>query len=145
MGEEKRTSALPWTSNDFPEVLTYIYPDPDPWEPRYQLQWDYRIEWRSAGRPKITLLRYRSFQQSSGDGKAELVEDIAEDIPVNEGLLLNIAQHAAGYIFANSDLDGRWRFADHKLFEASAEAAKKRFGLASIRRMMQADPNPRLP
>jgi hypothetical protein len=144
MNDGKRASALPWTSGGIPEILTYIYPDPDPWEPRYQLQWDYQIEWRRAERPKITLLRYRSFQQNSGSEKAELVEDISEDIPVNESLLLNISKHAAGYIFAHSDLDGGRRFADQKLFEGSAEAAKKRFSLASLRQMMQADPNPRL-
>lgn len=137
MSDGKRASVL---HGEFPEVLTYIYPDPDPWEPRYQLQWDYQIEWPSAGKPRIKLLRYRSYQQNSENEKAELVEDISEDIPVNELLLLNISKHAAGYISAQADLDGNWRLADERLFDGSAEAAKKRFSLASFRQMMQVDP-----
>ena len=77
MNDTKTT--VPWTSSEIPAVLTYIYPPPDPWEPRYQLQWDYHIEWPKAGRPTITLLRFRSYQQTTAEGKAELVEDITED------------------------------------------------------------------
>uniref|UniRef100_Q027X6 Uncharacterized protein n=1 Tax=Solibacter usitatus (strain Ellin6076) TaxID=234267 RepID=Q027X6_SOLUE len=137
-------AAPPWSSTELPDVLTFIYPAPDPWEPRYQLQWDYQIEWPRVGRPTITLLRYRSYQQSRDGGKAELVEDISEDIPVNEGVMLEISKHATGYLFANSDLDGGWRFADRTLFDGCAEAAKKRFSLAAYRRMAQANPNPRI-
>jgi hypothetical protein len=134
----------PWTSSDIPAVLTYIYPPPDAWEPRYQLQWDYQIEWPRAGRPVITLLRFRSYQQKTAGGKAELVEDITEDIPVNEGLMIGISKDAAGYLYANSHIDGGWRFADRTLFDGCAEAAKKRFSLASYRRMAESDPNPRV-
>jgi len=69
-----------------------------------QLQWDYQIEWPRAGRPKIKLLRFRSYQKSTADGKLELVEQITEDIPVNGGVMNGISKHAAGYL-ANSDLD----------------------------------------
>jgi len=74
----------PWTSSEIPSVLTFVYPPPDAWEPRYQLQWDYQIEWPRAGRPTITLLRFRSYQQKNAESKAELVEDITDDIPVND-------------------------------------------------------------
>jgi hypothetical protein len=144
MSDEKRAPALPWTCAEIPKILTYIHPGPEPWEPRYQLQWDYQIEWPSGERPRIKLLRYRSFQENPESKKAELVEDISEDIPVNELVIMNIAKHAAGYIYANSDLDGNWRFADRTLFDGSAEAAKKRFSLASFRQMVQVDPNPRI-
>ena len=83
---------VPWTSSEIPAVLTYIYPPPDAWEGRYQLQWDYEIEWPRAGRPKIKLLRFRSYQQNTADGKAELVEDITEDIPLNEGVKIGISK-----------------------------------------------------
>lgn len=139
-----RKAAPPWTSSEIPSVLTYIFPLPDPWEPRYQLQWDYQIEWPRAGRPTIRLLRYRSYQQKSDGGKAELVEDISEDIPVNEGVMTEISKHATGYLFAHSDLDGGWRLADRTLFGGCAEAAKNFFSLAAYRQMAQADPNPRL-
>lgn len=134
----------PWTSSEIPTVLTYVYPPADPWEPRYQLQWDYQIEWRKAERPTIKLLRFRSYQQSTADGKAELVEDITENIPVNEGVMIGISKHAAGYLFANSDLDGGWRFTDRKFLFGCEEAAKKRFSLSAFRQMSQADPNPRI-
>lgn len=139
-----RKAAPPWTSNEVPSELTYIYPPPDPWEPRFQLQWDYQIEWPKAGRPTIKLLRYRSYQQNTDGKEAELVEEIAQDIPVNEWVMIEISKHAAGYLFAGSDLDGGWRFADRTLFDGCAEAAKKRFSLASYRQMAQADPNPRI-
>ena len=139
-----RKAAPPWTLSEVPSILTYIYPPPDSWEPRYQLQWDYQIEWPRAGRPTIKLLRFRSYQQKAADGKAELVEDITEDIPVNEGVMMEISKHAAGYLYANSDLDGGWRFADRTLLSGCEEAAKKRFNLASYRQMAQADPNPRI-
>lgn len=115
----------PWAVADIPAILTYIYPDPDPWEPRYQLQWDYQIEWPSTGRPRIKLLRYRSFQQNADGEKAVLVEDISEDIPVNELVMMNISKHAAGYLYAHADLDGNWSFADRTLFDGCAESAKK--------------------
>ena len=98
----------------------------------------------SAGRPRIRLLRYRSFQQNAESQKAELVEDISEGIPVNEPVMMNISKHAGGYLFAHADLDGSWQFADRTLFEGCAEAAKKRFSLALFRQMTQVDPNPRL-
>ena len=134
---------LPWASGDVPKFFTYVHPDSDSFESRYQLQWDYQIEWPGAGRPTIRLLRYRSFQKNADSQKAELVEDISEDIPVNELVMLNISKHAAGYLFAYADLDGNWRFADRSLFEGSAEAAKKRFSLVSFRKMTQVNPNPR--
>jgi hypothetical protein len=139
-----RKAAPPWTSSEIPAVLKYTYPPPDAWEPDYQLQWDYQIDWPRGGRPTITLLRYRSFQRTSADGKVEVVEDITEDIPVNEGLMIGISKHAAGYLFANSSIDGGWRFADRTLLDGCGEAAKKRFSLASYRQMAQADPNPRI-
>jgi hypothetical protein len=134
----------PWTISKMPAVLTYIYPPPDPWEPRYQLQWDYQIGWPRGGRHTITLLRFRSYQQNTADGKTELVEDITEDIPVNEGVMIGIANHASGYLFANSDIAGGWRFADRTLLSGCEEAAKKQFNLAAFRQMAQADPNPRI-
>ncbi len=76
-------------------MLTYFYPPPDSWAPRHQLQWDYQIEWPKARRPTITLLHFRSYQQRTAEGQAELVEDITEDIPVNEGVMMEIAKHAA--------------------------------------------------
>ena len=67
-----------------------------------------------------------------------------EDIPVNEGVMIGISKHAAGYLFANSNIDGGWRFSDRTLLDGCGEAAKKRFSLASYRQMAQADPNPRI-
>jgi hypothetical protein len=139
-----RKAAPPWTSSETPAVLTYTHPPTDSWEPRYQLQWDYQIEWPRAGRPKIKLLRYRSYQQKRDGGKAELVEDISEDIPVNEGVMIEISRHASGFLFANSDIDGGWQFADRTFFAGCKEATKKRFSLAAYRKMAQAEPNRRL-
>lgn len=144
MSDEKDTRTLPWTSSGIPSVLTYIYPPADAWAPRYQLQWDYQIEWQAAGRPTVRLLRFRSYQQKLGGGKAELVEEITTDIPVNEGVMIEISKHAAGYLYANSDLAGDWRFADRTLLAGAEEAAKKGFSLASFRQMAQADPKPRI-
>jgi hypothetical protein len=137
-------TAAPWTSNEIPAVLTYMYPTTDPWEPRYQLQWDYQIDWPRAGRPTFTLLRFRSYQQKVADGEAELVEDITEDIPVNEGVMMEISKHASGYLFANSNIEGGGRLADRTWLDGCGEAAQKRFSLASYRQMAQADPNPRI-
>ena len=64
MSDEHRESVLPWTSPDVPEVLTYIYPDKTPWQHLFQLQWDYQIEWPRRGRPRIKLLKYRSYQKN---------------------------------------------------------------------------------
>src|ERR1700733_5532533 len=139
MSDGTQASVPPWTLTEIPAVLTYIYPPPDAWEPRFQLHWDYHVDWRGGGRPSIRLLRFRSYQQKAADGKAELVEDITEDIPVNEAVMIEISKHAAGYLYANSDLDGGWRFADRTLLGGCAEAAKKRFNLASYRQMAQAD------
>lgn len=138
------TKALPWTSRDIPSVLTYLYPPTDAWAPRYQLQWDYQIEWPTAGHPTIKLLRFRSYQQKMPGENAELVEEITTDIPVNEGVMIGISQHAAGYLYANSELDGSWRFADRTFLSGCEEAAKKGFSLASFRKMAQADPEPRI-
>jgi hypothetical protein len=96
----------PWTMSEMPTVLTCIYPPPDSWKPRFQLQWDYQIDWPRGGRPTITLLRFRSYQRNTADGKTELVEDITEDIHVNEGVMIGISKHAVGYLFANSDIAG---------------------------------------
>lgn len=144
MSDGKRASNPPWASGEIPTVLTYVYPGPEDLENRYQLQWDYQIEWPSVGRPTIRLLRYRSFQQNSEGEKAALVEDISEDIPVNQLVMMNISKHAAGYLYAYADLEGNWKFADRALFEGLAEAAKKRLSLASYRKMKQVDPNPRI-
>lgn len=134
----------PWSPNVIPAILTYVYPGPEELETRYQLQWDYQIEWPKVGRPTIRLLRYRSFQRKATGENATLVEELSEEIPVNQLVMMNIAKHAAGYLYAYADLGGAWKFADRSLFEGLAEAAKKRFSLASYRQMAQADPNPRI-
>jgi hypothetical protein len=139
-----RKAAPPWASGEIPEILTYVYPGPEDLENRYQLQWDYQIEWPRVGRPTIRLLRYRSFQRIATGENATLVEDISEDIPVNQLVMLNISKHAAGYLYAYADLEGNWKFADRALFEGLAEAAKKRFSLSAYRQMAQADPDPRI-
>ncbi|MCZ2152991.1 MAG: hypothetical protein LC114_03650 [Bryobacterales bacterium] len=144
MSDGKRASGPPWESKDIPKVLTYIYPDPEPLEPRYQLQGDYEIEWPKDGRPRIKLVRYRSYQRNADGEKAVLVEDITEEIPVNQLIMMNISKHAAGYLYAYAELDGDWRFVDRTMFEGAKEAAQKRFSLASFRKMAQADPNPDL-
>jgi hypothetical protein len=89
-------------------------------------------------------LIYRSFQWNAEAHKFDLVEQVVEDIPVNHLVMLNISRHAAGYVYAYAELDGNWRFIDRTLFDGCAEAAKKRFSLASLRQMMQVDPNPSL-
>lgn len=134
----------PWTLPEVPAVLTYIYPPRDSWEPLFELQWDYQVDWPGGGRPSIRLLRFRSYQKKAVGGKAGLVEDIIEDIPVNEAVMIEISKHAAGYLYATSDLDGGWRFTDRTLFGGCEEAAKKRFNLSSYRQIAQADPNPRI-
>ena len=91
--------------------------------------------------PFVDLSHYGPVIHSN---KAELVENITEDIPVNEGVMIEISKHAAGHLFANSNIDGGWRFADRTLLGGCEEAAKKRFNLASYRQMAQADPNPRI-
>lgn len=144
MSDEKNTNVLPWTLRETPSVLTYIYPPPDAWAPRFQLQWDYQVDWPKGGRPTITLLRFRSYQQKTADGKAELVEDITEDIPVNEVLMMEISKHASGYLYANSVLEGGWRFTDRTFLSGTEEAVKKRFSLSAFRQLSQASPNPRL-
>lgn len=141
---DNRLAMPPWSSDEVPKILTYIYPEPGPWEPRYQLQWDYQIEWPEDGRPRIKLLRYRSFQRGAAGEKAVLVEDITEEIPINHLIMMNISKHAAGYLYAYANLEGDWRFVDRTMFEGAAEAAKKHFSLASFRKMSQADPNPDL-
>ena len=144
MSDGRRASGPPWASGEIPRTLTYTYPGPEDLENRYQLQWDYQIEWPSVGTPTIRLLRYRSFQRKAKGENATLVGDISEDIPVNELVMMNISKHAAGYLYAYADLEGNWRFADRALFEGLAEVAKKRFSLASYRKMKQVDPNPRI-
>ena len=144
MNDGEGASVPPWSPNAIPAILTYVYPGSEELEERYQLQWDYQIEWPSVGRPTIRLLRYRSFQQAADGGKVRLVEDISEDIPVNQLVMMNISKHAAGYLYAYADLDGPWKSADRTLFEGLAEVAKKRFSLASYRQMAQTDPNPRI-
>ena len=73
MSDEKRAPALPWTCAEIPKILTYIHPGPEPWEPRYQLQWDYQIEWPSGLVEKIpdvaadriyTIVEGRGIQQT---------------------------------------------------------------------------------
>lgn len=144
MTDECKPSVPPWASGQIPAVLTYVYPGPEELETRYQLQWDYQIEWPSGGRPLITLLRYRSFQRKTKGEKAELVEDISDEIPVNELVMMNISKHAAGYLYAYANLEGSWKSVDRTLFQGCAEAAKKSFSLTSYRKMAQADPNPRI-
>jgi hypothetical protein len=144
MDNNRRSLIPPWSKDEVPKMLTYIYPEPEPWEPRYQLQWDYQIEWPEDGRPRIKLLRYRSFQSSADGEKAVLVEDITEEIPINRLIMMNISKHAAGYLYAYANLDGDWRFVDRTMFEGAAEAAKKCFSLAAYRKMAQAAPKPDL-
>jgi hypothetical protein len=144
MSKNESRTAPPWTTNEIPVVLTYSYPPPDAWEPRYQLQWDYQIEWPRAERPTIILLRFRSYQPKAAGDKPELVEEITENIPVNEGLMMEISKHASGYLYANSFLDGGWKFADRTFLSGSEEAAKKCFSLSAFRQMALASPNPRL-
>ena len=105
----RRKAQLRFGSGNFPPTLTFVFPKPDIWGPQFQLQWDYRIDWPPAGRPVITLLRFRSYQKRSKDGQCELVEAISENIPLNDSILRQISEHAGGYLYADSDLDGAWR------------------------------------
>jgi hypothetical protein len=142
MHDENRLAAPPWITGGVPEQFTYTYPEDG--GVTYQLQWDYKIEWPAAGRPRIRLLAYRSFQRNREAARFDLVEEIWQDIPVNQLVMMNISKHAAGQLYAYAELDGDWRFVDRKLFDGCAEAAKKRFSLASMRQMMQGAPNPYL-
>jgi hypothetical protein len=138
----ERKAAPPWTSTDIPRTLTYVYPEDG--GVSYQLQWDYQVEWPSGGKPSIILLKYRSFRRNAETHHFDLTEQVSEDIPINELVMMNISKHAAGCLFAYATLDGDWRFVDRTLFDGCAEAAKKRFSLVSLRQMLQADPNPRI-
>jgi hypothetical protein len=55
MSDGKRASDPPWASGEIPKTLIYIYPVPEDLENRYQLQWDYQIEWPIVGRHNQAL------------------------------------------------------------------------------------------
>lgn len=129
----------PWGIAEVSGVLTYVNHGPDEWGSGCQMQWDYQIEWPAGGRPTILLLRYRSFQRNDESEKLELVEEIFENIPLNQNLLMNIARHAAGYLSACALLEGQWQLVDGNFVEGCGEAAKKRYSLAAFRKMAQAD------
>lgn len=141
--DKTQLSVPPWEADEPPCEFTYTF-FPESEGINCKLQWDYKIEWPMSGRPRIRLLAYRSFQRDRETRKFHLVEEICKDIPVNELVMMNISKHAAGQLYAYAQLDGNWLFVDRKLFDGCAEAARKRFSLVSMRKMMEVDPNPRL-
>jgi hypothetical protein len=66
-------------------------------------------------------------------GALQLVDRKIEDIPITEGILIEISKHASGHIFADSDIQGAWCEAEDHFLRGLEQAVRKRYDLSNYR------------
>jgi hypothetical protein len=71
-----------------------------------QMQWVYCVEWSNAGPPKIWITSYTCFQRQTLSAEFERVEDLPFDIPMSEGLLYRLAEHAGKELYSRAVVVG---------------------------------------
>ena len=132
--EFRRLSADAYERDRMGPIMTYSCPLA--WDNGYGaflVEWDYQISWKLGERPKVLLLEYRSYRAGDKPGVLQLVERKIEDIPITEGILIGISNHASGQIFANSDIQGSWCEAEGYFMQGIEQAVRQRYDLANYR------------
>ena len=114
-------------------IYTYVWNDSF----GCQLQWDYLVETSGPGAPRIVILSYRSYQQKTADGSLLLVESIYGDIPISDGILTLLIEHAAKELFRRSAITGSLKRVPANFLDRVDEGATKKFDLSALRVMSQ--------
>jgi hypothetical protein len=136
--EFRRQSAAVYERDRMGPIMTYRYSKTEKGgHGHFQAEWDYQISWERGGRPKIYLLEYRSYLAGGEPWTHRLVERKTEEIPITEGILIEISKHASGHIFADSDIAGRWCEAEGHFLEGIEQAIRKRYDLSNYRQDAQ--------
>jgi hypothetical protein len=136
--EFRRKFAATYERDRMGPIMTYKYPKSEErGYGQFQAEWDYQISWERGGRPKVLLLEYRSYLAGEKPWTLRLIERKVEDIPITEGILIEISKHASGHIFADSDIGGRWCEAEGHFLEGIEQAVRKRYDLSNFRRDAQ--------
>jgi len=102
-----------------------------------QMQWVYSIEWSTEGGPKIWITSYSCWQRQDPSAQFEKVDAIPFDIPMSEGLLYRLAEHAGKELYRRSVVVGSLKPVPQNFLDRAQEAAEKGYDLKLLREMSQ--------
>jgi hypothetical protein len=102
-----------------------------------QMQWVYCVEWSNDGPPKIWITSYTCFQRQDPSAQFEEVDAIPFDIPMSEGLLYRLAEHAGKELYSRAVIVGSLKTVPQNFLGRAQEAAKKGYDLKLLREMSQ--------
>jgi hypothetical protein len=102
-----------------------------------QLQWNYSIEWSQGGGPRIWISSYTCWQRQTPSAPFHEVENLPFDIPMSEGLLSRLAEHAGKELYRRSVVVGSLRHVPQNFLSRAQEAATKGYNLKSLRELSQ--------
>jgi hypothetical protein len=136
--EFRRKFAAVYERDRMGPIMSCEYPKPEErGHGLFQAEWDYQISWERGGRPKVFLLERRPYLAGDEPWTLRLFERKVEDIPITEGIPIEISKHASGHIFADSDIEGCWCEAEGHFLEGIEQAVCKRYDLSNYRRDAQ--------
>jgi hypothetical protein len=96
----------------------------------FQMQWVYSIEWAEGGKfPKIWIISYTCWQRKTSDAQFEQVDNVPFDIPMSEGLLNQLAEHAGKELYRRSVVVGSLKSVPQNFLDRAEEAAEKGYNL----------------
>jgi hypothetical protein len=102
-----------------------------------QMQWAYSIEWSQGGGPRIWISSYTCGQRQTPSAPFEEVDNLPFDIPMSEGLLYRLAEHAGKELYSRSVVVGSLKTVPSNFLGRAKEAAEKGYDIKLLREMSQ--------
>ena len=102
-----------------------------------QMHWQYSVEWPQGGGPKIRIWSYTCFQRQTISAAFQRVENLPFDIPMSEGLLCRLAEHAGKELYSRAVVVGSMKTVPQNFLGRAQEAAEKGYDLKLLREMSQ--------
>jgi hypothetical protein len=102
-----------------------------------QMHWQYSVEWPQGGGPKIRIWSYTCFQRQTISAEFQRVENLPFDIPMPEGLLYRLAEHAGKELYSRAVVVGSMKTVPQNFLGRAQEAAEKGYDLKLLREMSQ--------
>src|SRR5437016_1525349 len=122
-------------------IYIYIWNEHD----LVQMQWVYSVEWSSEGGPTIWITSYSCWQSRATSAEFEKVDSVPFDIPMSEGLLYRLAEHAGKELYRRAIVVGSMKPVPQNFLGRAEEAAAKGYDIKLLREMSQREAAARTP
>ena len=110
-----------------------------------QMQWAYSIEWSRDSGPKIWITSYSCWQRQDPSAQFEKVDSVPFDIPMSDGLLYRLAEHAGKELYRRAIVVGSMKPVPQNFLGRAEEAAAKGYDIKLLREMSQREAAARTP